>query len=237
MKNARKISFSEVLRKSAALSIDNIGLFVRVALVACLFGAILLLIPVFFVGIGGIKGLLSHSMGDAAGALRPLLPSARTILFGLLYGLLVWIIVTICWTGLIRIAFDLVDKGTSTVRHMYVGDRKLLSCISASCILLPAILLGFLCLIIPGVYIILIPGVYIILSCMFYSAVIIDRNVTPIQSIKESFYLTKGYRMQLFWWLLICIILNKVVGVIALPLALIGNIVIYRQLQELKAMH
>lgn len=91
--------------------------------------------------------------------------------------------------------------------------------------------LGFIALVIPGL---------ILMSMLVFAQyLVIDRKCGPIESLKESVRITKGYRWQLFFLILAVALLN-VVGAVALfvgllltiPVSLLAMAHAYRTLER-----
>jgi len=128
-----------------------------------------------------------------------------------------------------RISLDFYDQGDADLSKIsgllpqyprYLGGKILYGLI---------VLVGLVLLIIPG----------IILSYMFLYVgyLIIDRNIGPIDALKESKAITKGSLLQLFLFTIVIAVLN-IVGVLALvvgllvtiPVTLMASVYVYRQL-------
>lgn len=74
-----------------------------------------------------------------------------------------------------------------------------------------------------GLVLLIIPGVIAMLGLMFSSYLIIDKNLGPIEAIKESWRMTKGHKMQLFLLVLALIGIN-ILGFLALFVGLIVSV-------------
>jgi uncharacterized membrane protein len=79
------------------------------------------------------------------------------------------------------------------------------------------ILIGFLLLI--------VPGIYLSVRWMFAELLVIDKGLRPLEALKASSELTKGYRWKLFLFSLVMMILI-LVGFLALGIgAVVASIV------------
>ncbi len=87
--------------------------------------------------------------------------------------------------------------------------------------LVSSIVLGVAAVI--GFILLIVPGIIIILTYQFGQYIIIDRNLGPIEALKESARITKGSRMQLFVLLLALVGVN-ILGALALGIGLLVTI-------------
>jgi uncharacterized membrane protein len=71
-----------------------------------------------------------------------------------------------------------------------------------------------------GMILLIIPGIIVATMLMFVKFIVVDRNLGPIEALKESARITKGHRMDLFLLLLAVIGIN-LVGLIALGIGLL----------------
>ncbi len=78
-----------------------------------------------------------------------------------------------------------------------------------------AVMLGFVLLI--------IPGILVYLAYQFGDYIVIDRHLGPIEALKESARITRGYRWELLWLFLMIIGLN-ILGALALLVGLLVTI-------------
>lgn len=74
-----------------------------------------------------------------------------------------------------------------------------------------------------GLILLVIPGIIISLAYQFGGYIVIDRNMGPVEALKESARITKGHRWELFWLLLLVVGLN-VLGALALLIGLLVTI-------------
>lgn len=74
-----------------------------------------------------------------------------------------------------------------------------------------------------GFIFLIVPGVLLALMLMFVKFLVIDRNLGPIEAIKESARVTKGYKWKLFVLLLLIVLIN-IVGFFLLFIGLLVSI-------------
>ena len=74
-----------------------------------------------------------------------------------------------------------------------------------------------------GLLLLIVPGIVLALMFLFSSFMVIDRELDPIEAMKESARITYGYRFELLFLLLILLALN-VLGVLALGVGLLVSI-------------
>jgi uncharacterized membrane protein len=89
-----------------------------------------------------------------------------------------------------------------------------------------------------GFVFLIVPGIYLAVKYQFYDYLIVDKGMGPIEAIKRSGVLTEGvkWNLVLFWLALVGInILGMIalgVGLIAtVPVSWLANAYVYRRLQ------
>jgi hypothetical protein len=132
--------------------------------------------------------------------------------------------------GMVRIGLNLVSGKQVSVSQLFGESRKLLPAIGASIIFGVMIVIGFILLIIPGIYVILRYG-------QFMNA-IVDRNLGVMDSLSYSSSITTNNRLNLFLLVLLSIaiviagFLALVVGLVfAYPLIWLSWMVAFRWMQ------
>ena len=78
-------------------------------------------------------------------------------------------------------------------------------------------------IVVVGLILVIIPGVIAALALMFATYLLIDRNLGPIEAMKESVRITKGHRWQLFLLAISLVGLN-ILGAIALLVGLLVTV-------------
>jgi uncharacterized membrane protein len=101
-------------------------------------------------------------------------------------------------------------------------------------------LLGTL-IIIVGFILFIIPGIILSIVLMFATYIVVDREMKPIEALKESARLTEGHRWMLLLFSLELVAINLlgvlllVVGLlVTIPVSILATIHAYRMLQTLK---
>lgn len=103
-------------------------------------------------------------------------------------------------------------KGSSTsIDDMFdLVDKRWIYFVFASALKTLLILLGFVCLI--------LPGIYIAVRLMFVELLIIDKSMRPVEALRASIAMTKGH----FWKLLALVFTMLVVILLGLVLVVVG---------------
>ncbi|MBP6942689.1 MAG: DUF975 family protein [Candidatus Buchananbacteria bacterium] len=93
-------------------------------------------------------------------------------------------------------------------------------------------------LIVIGFVLLIVPGVYLALRFMFAPYAIVDKNLGPIEALKYSGELTKGIKWQLLGYSIVAILIillgaiALLVGLlVAVPVVMFASVHIYRKLQ------
>lgn len=88
-----------------------------------------------------------------------------------------------------------------------------------------------------GFLLLIIPGIVFALMLMFTAVSLVDRNLGPIEAMKESRRITKGHRWQLLGFWIVVILLNMAgaiafgVGLlVTVPVTMIAFVHVYRTL-------
>lgn len=210
MKNFSK---GEAIRFGWNTTLKNLWFLIGLLLIAWFSPALLSL----------VMNLLKSSLGgDQSLAFLPV-----SIIFALLSGVL-RIIVDI---GLIQITLKFVDGQKAQVSDLFSGYPLFWNYLAGSTLYGLIVIGGFILLIIPG----------IIWSIKFgyYSYLIIDKKMGPIEALKQSSKITQGVKWNLliFHMLLGLIILTGalalVVGLfVAIPTTMLASAFVYRKLSK-----
>ncbi|MEN9407568.1 MAG: hypothetical protein RLZZ455_784 [Candidatus Parcubacteria bacterium] len=132
------------------------------------------------------------------------------MLSGLL-SLVLWVLSMLVSLGAIKISLKIIDKKKAEVADLFNDYPKLLNFVVASILYALIVGIGFILLIVPGV----IFGI----KYHFYSYLIVDKNMGPLEALKKSGDITKGSKWQLFLLGLACGLVN-LVGLLALGIGL-----------------
>ena len=114
--------------------------------------------------------------------------------------------------GLIRVGLNLVSGQAVSVNLLFSGGRFLLRAIGASILYGAMLVVGFLLLIVPGVYLALRYGQYL--------NAIVDRDMGILESLSYSSTITTNNRLNLFLLALLAIAI-AIAGLLALCVGLI----------------
>lgn len=87
--------------------------------------------------------------------------------------------------------------------------------------LVATVIISFLVL--AGLILLIVPGLILMTLFAFTKFLVIDRNLGPIEAMKESVRISRGHRLDLFLLLLVLIIIN-ILGVIALLVGLLVTV-------------
>ena len=141
-----------------------------------------------------------------------------------------WVLDLLISIGVIKITLKFCDQEQATYRDLFSAYRLLLNYIVGSIVYGIIVAIGFVFLI--------IPGIYLAVKYQFYEYLIVDKGMGPIEAIKRSGVLTEGVKrnLVLFWLALVGI---NILGIIALgvgliatvPVSWLANAYVYRRLQ------
>ena len=173
--------------------------------------------------------------------------TVSTLVFGAIYMLFsMWkhglvaffffLVSRIAWTifsiGMIKIAFDLHKGLVPNVRHFETDVKTFFRMIWAGIITVFFCIIGFVLLIVPGII------VAMRLSLTYY--IIIDKNMSSWQAIKESWELTRGYSWKIFGLSILSgiIILISIIPfglglLVSIPFVLLSYVGLYLKIKEL----
>jgi len=132
--------------------------------------------------------------------------------------------------GITRISLKVYRGEKFEVTELFNSSGLLLKYFLASLLYFLAIAVGLILLI--------VPGIILMLRMSFYTYLIVDKQLGPVESLKESMRLTKGscFNLFLFWFVVLGVfllgLLALIVGVIvAIPVTVIAWIFVYRYLE------
>ncbi len=152
-------------------------------------------------------------------------PYIRLDLLSIIWSLLEAVV----FMGLVKIALDLHDKKPVKFSDLFMSYPLLLKYVVANILYSFAVTIGIVLLI--------VPGVILALRLQYFSYLIVDKNFGIIESLQESWNMTRGATWNLFllWLLLVGILLVGVmvfvVGLlVAVPVIMLANTWIYRKL-------
>lgn len=167
-----------VLTRSWDLFKDNLGVILGATIIAAVIN-------------GLFSGIHQGLQSCAAGADSGLLASTIGIVV-LAVGLLGWVVQTYISLGFIRLFLKAARNEGPQIADLFSGGRYLVPGLIASLLVALGVSLGFLLLV--------IPGVILSLGWMFTQLLLVDKNLGPVEAIKESWRITQGEKGGLFLW-------------------------------------
>lgn len=103
-----------------------------------------------------------------------------------------------------------------------------------------AVLLTAVCVIV-GLILFIIPGLIVAIMFAFVKLIVVDKGLGPIEAMRESARITKGYRWELFALFLLLILLNilglvcLIVGLlVTIPITMLSTVHAYRTLENIQ---
>ncbi len=131
--------------------------------------------------------------------------------------------------GFIKIILKLIDGHKAEISELWAYPQYLLRMIGATIVYTIIIVIGFILLI--------IPGIYLALRLQFYSYYIVDKNAGALDSLRMSWKATDKNVINIFLFMLLIIGIN-ILGALALlvgllitiPVSIIAVTLLYRKL-------
>lgn len=151
--------------------------------------------------------------------------------FGLILGYIVFMVLyALLCIGYIKSCFAIM-RGEEKLSYaiLFTQTKKLLNLIIGS------ILFSLIC--IGGFILLIVPGIIWSLKYRYYFLFILDKGMKPVEALKASALITKGYKGKLFTFTLFQGVIVYMgifvflVGIfVAVPVAMIANYIIYQKL-------
>ena len=140
-----------------------------------------------------------------------------------------WILGSVVALGIINITLKVLDGKKPAYKEIFFTNWRLLFVyIVASFLRQVVVIVGFICLI--------IPGIILSIKLQYIEYLIVDKKM-EFESINKSWEMTKGVKLKLFWLGLVLGLINVagllmiVVGLfITIPLSMLANVYVYRKL-------
>ena len=184
----------------------------------------------FFVGLGFVWIVISYIPAVINGILENMvLPEPMFWTFYVAMTILSWVIGIIFGIGLIKIALSFCDEKKPRLVTLFKARGCFWRYVGVTILYILIMYGGFILLIFPGV----IWAIKFKL-CQYF---VIDKGLGPIQALKASARTTKGVKLELFGFWIMCILINLaglaclVVGIFAAyPTVIVASALVYRQL-------
>ncbi|MDO8618470.1 MAG: DUF975 family protein [Candidatus Daviesbacteria bacterium] len=154
--------------------------------------------------------------------------SGAVVFTSTIWTILLWILRAVIEIGLISIALKFVDGKKAQIADL-LNYKPLINYAIAS------VLYGLI--MIAGLILLIIPGIIWAIKLQYYSYLIIDKNMGPIEALKKSWQITKGVKWQLFLLNILLVLIN-ILGALAfgiglfitIPTTMIACAKVYRKL-------
>jgi uncharacterized membrane protein len=146
-------------------------------------------------------------------------PEAFSLEMIAIFSVIIYVIIyQVVELGLLSITLDFRDGKSPEIEDLFSNYRLFLKYFAASIIYGLMVAIGFILLI--------VPGIYLALKYTFYGYLIVDKGLGPIEALKESGRMTEGAKKDLFvfWLTLGCSILIIMIFLglfIAIPVGVI----------------
>jgi uncharacterized membrane protein len=178
----------------------------------------------FFVGLLIVSGLVEVIPTSIANIFK----SRMFVLYFILI-IAAWVIQAIVKMGLIKITLDVLDKGKGEMGDLFSRADRFINFILGA-ILYALIVIG-------GLILLIVPGIIWAIKYQYFSYLIVDKNMKPMEAIRKSGEITMGNKGNLFvLGLLLCLInlaglLCLLIGLFAtVPLTMVATAYVYRKL-------
>lgn len=94
-------------------------------------------------------------------------------------------------------------------------------------------------IIVVGFFLLIIPGIYFSLKFQYFTYAMVDKNMGPIDALKESGRITKGTKWKLLFFNIVLMLIN-ILGIMAfgigllltVPTTMLANTYVYKKLSE-----
>ncbi len=139
------------------------------------------------------------------------------------------------WVGLVKFLLKLSRGEKAEIKDLFTAFNYLPSYVIASVLYILIVDVGLLLLI--------IPGIIWAIKYLFFSFLIVDENLSPIEALKRSGEITKGAKWRIFVLLLVLLVINFIGGVFAgigllvtIPLSWMSIVHVYNILKGTKSL-
>ncbi len=131
--------------------------------------------------------------------------------------------------SILTVLFKIYDSGEASIHDIFSKYRIVLQYLVASVL--------YTAMVLAGLVLLVIPGVYWAVKYQFYKLFIVDKEMGPIEALRESGKITKGNMWNLIFLLLVLMGLNLfgaiIFGIglfITIPVTLLAYIFVYKKL-------
>ncbi len=175
---------------------------------------------ILFVVSTTLPGILADSFKNNNGAF-----------FAFLTNLAGWVLELTVSLGIIFIGLKIYENKKTYYKDLYAKINLFIPYLFGSIIYSVIVIAGFLLLI--------IPGIIWSLKFQYFSYAMVDKNLGPIDALKESSRITKKVKINLLLFNILLILIN-ILGMLALgigllltvPTTLLANVYVYKHLSE-----
>lgn len=140
--------------------------------------------------------------------------SLKTAFFAALTYLIIHCIGAALYLGALRLAFDIVDTGSSLYERLFSQFGKLIPYIIASAIY--TLCVGI------GAALLVVPGLFLMTAWYFYAQSLVVETDCPVGALRHSFAITAGNRLKTFGLMLVLMLIASV----GYSFTLIGPIIV-----------
>ena len=170
---------------------------------------IIMQFAMFFVAFAGAAASKAHEMLGMA-----VMIGAGVLIFAVVFVLMMAMQALV--QGALNIAWLRLARGQSLkLEHLFEVKRFAKPRIVGSILLPLGVTLGYIFLI--------IPGIIFMLGCFLYSFVVVDKNLSGVESLKAAWALTDGHKLDLFLLMLLMSLVNML-GMMACGVGMIVTI-------------
>lgn len=165
----------------------------------------------------------------SAHILFKMIPIGPSLAWGSISQLIFSLVGLFLTVGFFKIATEIVDNKNTNWTDLFKNGRFLITYFITHII--------FALIVLVGLILIIVPGIMWAVQFSFYPLFVIDRNLGPIDALKASSMITRGYKWQLAGFYILVIIGNGIgfalfgIGAIfTIPFTLLTYAYIYRKL-------
>lgn len=184
---------------------------------------------IFFIGIFAIVVVISA----LSSAIQIGVALDKQPMLYILLNVLTFIINAIIGIGLIKISLEFIDNKKPKFSDLFYV-KPLVNFILASLIRGVITFIGFILFI--------IPGIIFSIRLQYVTYLIVDKNLPPVEAVKQSWEMTKGNAWNLFFFGILLFLVNVLGAILLLvglfvtvPLTMLATTFVYRKLLHSKA--